>query len=266
MKAAAGKLINALLRPFGYAVIRKKNTSSLDYDHEDEAREKITLVHGNTMASFECLVTLYQQVRHCELNDIPGCYVECGVWKGGAAGLMALGNLAYGLARRQIHLFDAFDDICEPDPSIDGERALAEVERITGVDRSDLSGRLRPLTGVYDGHGGAATTEQVDMLMRDVIGYDSDYVHYHVGWFQNTVPVTETGEIAILRLDGDWYASTKVCLEHLYENVVPGGFVIIDDYAAYEGCRKAVDEFMEVKGIGAYLNHVNRDCRYWIKP
>ncbi len=265
MKTSVGNLVNAVLQHFGYAIVRKRNACSSGYDLEDEARKKIALVRGNTMASFECLVTLYQQVRYCELNDIPGCYVECGVWKGGAAALMALGNVAYGAARRQIHLFDAFDDICEPDQAIDGERALAEVEKIAGVDRSELSGRLRPLTGVYDGHGGIGTVEQVDLLMRNVVGYDGDCLHYHVGWFQDTLPATEVGEIAILRLDGDWYASTKVCLEHLYEKVVPGGFVIIDDYGAYEGCRKAVDDFMVANGVGAYLNHVNIDCRYWIK-
>jgi hypothetical protein len=266
LKAAAGRIINALLRPFGYAIAQRRKTLAPGYDLENEAREKINLVRCNTMVSFECLVTLYQQVRHCELNDIPGCYVECGVWKGGAAGLMALGNLAYGSSRRQIHLFDAFDDICEPDPAVDGERALAEVEQKAGVDRSELSGKLQPLRGVYADHGGAATVEHVDQLMRGVVGYDVNSLYYHVGWFQDTLPLAETGDIAILRLDGDWYASTKTCLEHLYDNVVSGGFVVIDDYGTYEGCRKAVDEFMEARGVRAYLNHVNADCRYWIKP
>ena len=63
------------------------------------------------------------------------------------------------------------------------------------------------------------------------------------GWFQDTVPKNNHGPIAILRLDGDLYASTKICLEHLYKKVVPGGFIIIDDYGL-AGCKKAVDEFM----------------------
>lgn len=265
LKAIVGKFLNAMLQPFGYKIIRRAANSTSGYDFETEARQKIPLVRDCTMVSFECLVTLYQQVRHCELNNIPGCYVECGVWKGGAAGLMALGNLAYGSSRRPIHLFDAFDDICEPDAAIDGERALAEVEQMAGVDRSELSGKLRPLKGVYDSRGGAGSVDQIDSFMRHVVGYDTDRLHYHVGWFQDTLPAAQTGQIAILRLDGDWYASTKVCLEHLYERVVPGGFVIIDDYGAYDGCRKAVDEFMQGNSIRAYLNHVNVDCRYWIK-
>jgi hypothetical protein len=76
----------------------------------------------------------------------------------------------------------------------------------------------------------------------------------------------EVGEIAILRLDGDWYASTRVCLEHLYDKVVRGGFIIVDDYGCYEGCKKAVDEFMKTKSIQAYLNFIDDTGRYWIKP
>ena len=73
-------------------------------------------------------------------------------------------------------------------------------------------------------------------------------------------------QIAILRLDGDWYASTMICLEYLYDRVVSGGFVIIDDYGCYDGCRKAVDEFRKARGIVAFLHHVDSDCRYWVKP
>jgi hypothetical protein len=95
----------------------------------------------------------------------------------------------------------------------------------------------------------------------------SDNVYYYEGWFQETLPVCkdQIEKIAILRLDADWYASTKICLEFLYDKVVPGGFVIIDDYGTYEGCKKAVDEFREKQRITAFMVHVNHDCRYWIK-
>ena len=265
MRVNVGKIANAALRPFGLRIGRTANIMP-GYDFEREALGRIALIRANTMVSHECLVTLYQQVRHCEINDIPGSYVECGVWKGGAAALMALANLDYGKKRRPIHLFDAFDDICEPDPAVDGEKAIREAMDGAGVERGDLSGRLRPLVGVYSDRGGPGTVEEVATLMNQVVGYDDSCLNFHVGWFQNTLPTAETGEIAILRLDGDWYASTKVCLEHLYEKVVPGGFVIIDDYGAYEGCRKATDEFMNNRHIRAYLNHVNVDCRYWVKP
>lgn len=71
--------------------------------------------------------------------------------------------------------------------------------------------------------------------------------------------------IAILRLDADWYASTKVCLDFLFDKVVKGGFVIIDDYLCYEGCRKAVNEFLRARGMAPYLHYVDGHGRYWSK-
>src|SRR5206468_5440405 len=71
------------------------------------------------------------------------------------------------------------------------------------------------------------------------------------GWFESTVPRAsgEIGPIAVLRLDGDWYESTKVCLENLYELISPGGIVILDDYDYWQGCRAAADEFLARRGI-----------------
>ena len=235
------------------------------YDFEEEARQAIARVRERTMLSYECLVTLFNQVRHCESQGVPGDFVECGVWKGGAVALMALANQAFSPHRRNIRLFDAFDDICEPDPTVDGDRAVAEVARWGGVPKAELAGRLTPLTGIYDHRGGPGRLPDVRQFLEAEIGYDREFLHYHQGWFQETLPTAELGDIAILRLDGDWYASTRVCLEHLYPRVVAGGFVIIDDYGAYEGCRRAVDEYRTDNRIGEYLNHVNTDCRYWIK-
>jgi hypothetical protein len=211
-------------------------------------------------------VTLYQQVAYCERYKVPGAFVECGVWKGGAAGMMALANLQTGSVRRQLHLFDAFQEICEPDSAVDGDRALKEVQQLTGKSGQD-KGTLQPLTGIYDFMGGPGTLEENRKLLESTIGYPAESLHYHEGWFQETLPVVhETiGPIAILRLDGDWYASTKVCLEYLFDKVVRGGIVIIDDYGTYEGCRRAVDEFMEREGVQAYLGSIDSDCRYFVK-
>jgi O-methyltransferase len=266
MKALAKKLISI----FGYEITRKpsgKVDYSYGFEQEQEAREAIAIVRKNTMVSYKPLITLFQQVRHCEINSINGDYVECGVWKGGAVGLMALANIKYRQKRRDIHIFDIFSDICEPDPAIDGEFTIRQVAELAGVDKRSLKGRLKPVKGVYDSHGGPGTVKIVRKLLEDKIGYDKNFLHYHKGWFQNTLPdvAKEINKIAILRLDADLYASTKICLDYLYEKVVSGGFLIIDDYGTYEGCKRAVDEFREKKGIRSFLNHVNQDCRYWIK-
>lgn len=123
-----------------------------------------------------------------------------------------------------------------------------------------------PVKGIYDHMGGPGQLEDVKRFLEQEIGYDPEHLVYHKGWFQDTLPAADISEIAVLRLDGDWYASTKVCLEHLHDKVVSGGFVIIDDYGCYDGCRKAVDEFLLAHEYKLFLNYVNKDCRYWIKP
>lgn len=238
----------------------------LGYDLEDEADSLIRKVRSNTMLPYVDLVTLYEQTVFCETNEVHGSFVECGVWKGGAVGLMALANLKYGKQRRHIHLFDAFDDICEPDADVDGSRALCDVRRYAGDD-AGAAGRLKPLRGFYSAFGGPGTIEENKGLLEKIIGYPPDYLHYHKGWFQNTLPkdYTDIGEIAILRLDGDWYASIKLCLHYLYDKVVPGGFIIIDDYGYYEGCKRAVDEFIAQKKLKVFLHYAHPATRYWIK-
>lgn len=225
-------------------------------------------VRPYTMLSEARLTTLFRQVVHCDRMGIEGAFVECGTWKGGAVGMMALANKHSGAAPRHLHLFDAFDDICEPDPEVDGKRILDEVRATLGD--VPVAGELKPMKGAYDSVGGAGSIEAARELLESKVGHDPGRVHFHKGWFQDTVPgaAAGIGPIALLRLDGDLYYSIKVCLEHLYDQVVPGGFVIIDDYSYYEGCTRAVDEFIAERKLDAYLHpadHVPKHHVYWIK-
>ena len=104
-------------------------------------------------------------------------------------------------------------------------------------------------------------------LLFQEIRYPEKKVHFHQGWFEETLPkdAPGIGKIALLRLDGDWYSSTKVCLDHLYSHVSKFGVVVIDDYGHWEGCRKAVDEFLAKLGSPVMLHHVDYTGRYWIK-
>jgi O-methyltransferase len=255
------RVVNSLASKLGYEVsISRRGADQFGYDLAAEANESIKVIRSHTMLPYQRLVTLYQQAVFCEAANLAGSFVECGTWKGGAVGLMALANLRHGSARRHLHLFDSFEGIPEPDESVDGQRAT-EFARSAG---GGVGGNLVALEGTY---GAVGTLEVNRELLEQTIGYDKHYLHYHKGWFQDTLPeqAAEVGEIAILRLDGDWYSSTKVCLEYLYERVVGGGFVVLDDYGWYEGCKKAVDEFMEREGIRAFLNHIDNSGRYWIK-
>lgn len=265
LKHIAERYTNGLIRKI-YHLVRPKNNPpiTLGITNLNEYAEFMRIVRDHTMVAPGGLASLYEQALYCEVHKIKGAFVECGVWKGGSVGLMALVNLRHATSRRHIHLFDAFQEICEPDEAVDGERALRET-RAWAVS-AGTKGRLVPLRGFYDHKGGPGTVKNNQELLENTIGYDPGYLHYHVGWFQDTLPSVsqEIGEIAILRLDADWYASTRICLDYLFARVVKGGFVIIDDYGAYDGCRKAVDEFLAGIEKPFYLNYVNQDIRYII--
>jgi O-methyltransferase len=246
----AKELIRRGLRRFGFELRAQPRPS---YGSAREFACALSIVRPYSMLPEARLLSLYEQVRYCEDHGLEGDYVECGVWKGGAVGMMALASRC----GRRLHLFDSFEGICEPDAEIDGARAVAE------AGAAHAGAQLIPVPGIYDKFGGHGTLEDCRHLLEHVIGHPGDLIHYHQGWLQRTVPAADIPKIAILRLDGDWYASTRVCLAHLLDRVVPGGFVIIDDYGTYEGCRRAVDETLASRP--AFLQRVDAGCFYFVK-
>ncbi len=242
----AGDEIGLCTPLHAYRTVRK------GYDHEDAAREAIANVVGHTQLSYERLMTLYEQVAYLERRRLPGALVECGVWRGGAAAMMAQANLAKGQERRPLHLFDSFEGMPEPRPEKDGPEATRLMEQ-----------GARQRTAVN-----AAAPEDALELIVNRIGYPETFVQVHKGWFQDTLPKDrdELGPIALLRIDGDWYESTRIVLEMLFDLVTPGGVIVIDDYGHFEGCRRATDEFLAVHAPDVYLHHIDYTGRYLMKP
>lgn len=229
--------------------------SAFGFDEEAAVKQAAAIVSESTMASFERLATLWQQVRYLDRNQIAGALVECGVWKGGCAGLMALAHLhSHATPFREIHLFDSFQGLPRPDNAVDGEEAIAMAE-------GNADGACIPID--------CCTAEMEDSrrLLIDTIGYPAELVKFHVGWFQQTLPELSPSmeAIALLRLDGDWYHSTMLCLQYLYPRVAQYGVVVTDDYGHFEGCRKAVDEFVAGLEKPVLLNHIDYTARSWVK-
>ena len=243
-------------RPAGIPVTAASLDATFHYDEEAQIKEALKVVTGYTMISFERCATLWQQVRYLDRCQISGAIVECGVWRGGAIGLAALAHMAsVRPASRHLHMFDSFEGLPEPDAKVDGPAAVQLVAgRATGALKS---------TGTLVG-----PIEASRELLEAKIGYPKDLIHYHIGWFQDTLARDSDtfGDIALLRLDGDWYESTAVCLKHLYPKVVKYGVVVIDDYGHFEGCRRAVDEFLAVQKTPILLSHVDYSGRYFIRP
>jgi O-methyltransferase len=154
---------------------------------------------------------------------IPGCVVECGVWRGGMIAGMAevLG------ADRQYFLFDSFEGLPPAREELDGASAVA----------------WQTDTKSPNYYNNCAAAEEEAAGAMKLSGATS--FSLVKGWFNQTLPsFTPPCEIAVLRLDCDWYDSVRLCLERLYPHVAPGGIVIVDDYYTWDGCAHAVNEFI----------------------
>ena len=196
-------------------------------------------IRTETMCSVGRLRGLYRALRYVARGDIAGDVVECGCARGGSAALMALTLRQLG-SRRNLWLFDTFEGLPAPSRE-DPDFEIADLFTGTCV------GTLGEVRQLFD---------------RLNIADDVTFVK---GLFQETLPITPLSRIAVLHIDGDWYESVKVCLDSLYDKVVPGGIIQLDDYGYWQGARKAVDEFLEMRGIRSRLQRLDYSGRFLIK-
>lgn len=197
--------------------------------------------------------TLWDQSCQVLEANIPGSFVECGVWRGGSASIMGTA-IRRSQQNHHLHLFDSFEGLPEPT-----EKDGAIAKEYSG---GKASGALQSVNQCRAGLG------DVQEFLLGRLRLDESKVHFHVGWFQHTLPVIapKLGPIALLRLDGDWYESTRLCLEHLYPLLSHGGMVVLDDYFDWEGCRRAADEYRAQQNIVAPLRGTFPNAAFWVKP
>jgi hypothetical protein len=206
----------------------------------EEFSQLYRTVRPYTMSSNARLRGLYRAVKHAVKSGVPGDVVECGTARGGSAALMGLTLKRLG-ANRTLWVFDTFEGL-PPPTEADPDFQIAR--RYTGKCR----GEIEEVSALFDRLGILPEARLVK------------------GLFEETLPRTDTGLVAVLHLDGDWYESVKVCLDHLYDKVSPGGVIQIDDYGHWEGARKAVDEFLAERGINNELVFLDYTGRQMIKP
>ncbi|MBL1289547.1 TylF/MycF/NovP-related O-methyltransferase [Streptomyces sp. NPDC057067] len=236
-------------RPAPKAAAKKPPQFPADYD--DEAKDIIRAVKPYTMTSPERLNAFVLATRHIVRHGIPGDIVECGVWRGGSMQACAKTLLSLGETDRDLYLFDTYEGMTPPtaeDLRRDGRPAQELL---------DAQGKDRPIWAVASLEDVRAGFEQVP--------YPEDRVHYVRGKVEDTVPEQAPEQISILRLDTDWYASTKHELTHLYSRLVSGGVLLIDDYGYWQGSRQAVDEFLEETGEQLLLLRMD-EGRIAVKP
>ena len=176
-------------------------------------------------------------------DDVAGDLIETGAWRGGATIYMRAILKAHRVTDRTVWVADSFEGL----PAPDAQKHSAD----TGDQhhtRSDLA-------------------VSVEMVKENFERYDllDDQVKFLKGWFSDTLPTAPIDKIAVLRLDGDMYASTMDALNALYEKVTPGGYVIVDDYGAVPACAKAIHDYMDEHGIKDELVEIDWASVYWRK-
>jgi O-methyltransferase len=246
-----------------YKIIRDIHDLTLKKVFNISEFKAVFQVLPNTMLPLPRLFDAYETLVTVNEEQLAGDIVECGVWNGGCVGLMALANAHRPGPQRKFHLFDSFEGLPQPSSS--------DSDMISGFKKSNPDGKLRDddQTDLISIGACVGLPEKKveDFLVRQ-LGLPRDNFVFHVGWFQQTIPdaVNSLDNIAVLRLDGDYYESTKVCLDGLYDRVVKNGFIVVDDYGTFQGCKKAVDEFLLNRNIRPKIYYSDSDCIYFRKP
>jgi len=249
-------LLNVPFRLFGVKLVRLATLEKMGQyttDLSKDIRRDAAFMHlfakvePYTMAGLERSYSLYKALQFLHQNNIKGDLVECGVWRGGSCMLMAYFFKSVGETSRRIYLYDTFEGMAQPGEA-DGEREKQEWERLR-LNEQTSSWCLSPL-------------EDVKENMQKT-GYPIEHVVYIKGKVEETLPGTIPQEIALLRLDTDWYTSTLHELKHLFPLLVQKGILLIDDYGVWQGAQKATDEYFENKPL--FLQRIDNSGRLVIK-
>jgi hypothetical protein len=209
----------------------------------------IDRVRPFTMTSPERVKALWDAVLYVVRAQIPGSIVECGVWRGGSMMVAALALQSDRETDRDLYLFDTFQGMVEPGPH---DLRHDDVHAADILSEPEIPGGT-PWRAV-------STLDEVQRNMRSV-GYPDERIHYVEGRVEDTVPQEAPHEIAILRLDTDWYESTKHELVHLFPRIAPGGVLIIDDYDFWQGAKRAVDEYFRETAVPILLMRIDEEAR-----
>ncbi|MBJ8348314.1 TylF/MycF family methyltransferase [Antrihabitans sp. YC2-6] len=206
----------------------------------EDGRDWPALAH--TMIGRARLKSLRSCVERVLADNVPGDFIETGVWRGGACIFMRGMLDAHGIRDRRVWVADSFQGLPRPD------------RKKYPADAGDLLYRFKQL---------AISRSQVEENFRRY-GLLDDQVVFLEGYFRDTLPTAPIEQLAIVRLDGDMYESTMDGLTNLYSKLSVGGYLIVDDYGLSR-CRRAVDEFRATNGISERIETIDWTGAYWRK-
>lgn len=233
---------------------RKKAEFPSDYTPEEIAI--IREVKPYTMTGSARVHSLIQAVRYIVENNIQGDIVECGVWKGGSMLAVIRTLQLLKAAPRPLWLYDTYEGMPEPsaeDIGRDGKPALEQFGQYRDGEPEKGSQWCR------------SPYEEVQGVLFGT-GYPQELIHMIKGKVEETIPGRMPAQISLLRLDTDWYSSTRHEMEHLYPVLARHGVMIVDDYGCWQGSRKAVDEYKAAHSIPLLLQRIDISARITVKP
>jgi hypothetical protein len=253
--------IRKLAFRFGYDVTlrrlpqfeTKRRELKVPRDMEPDFVELYEQAREYSMTSPERMYSLWQAVRHVVRYDIPGDLVECGVWRGGSAMMMALTLLQQGVRDRGIWLYDTFAGMTRP----------GEVDR-RAKDNAEMISRWEHFQRDTHNEWTYASLDEVKENMART-GYPMERLNFVKGEVESTLPGTRPEAISALRLDTDWYQSTYHELTHLYPLLSRGGVLLLDDYGSFQGAKKAVDQYIQEQNLDLLLQRVDSTGRNAVK-
>jgi len=242
--------VRNIIQPLGVDIVRHPR-STPDFSPHELALVKF--VEPFTMTSPERIQALANAVHWIIDEKIPRAFVECGVWRGGSMMVVARTLLESGVFDRDLYLFDTYEGMTAPTAVDVDHQGTAAARRFA-----------KRQTGANSADWARATLDEVRANLHRT-EYPSDHLHLVKGKVEETLPASAPDAIALLRLDTDWYESTKHELEHLWSRLVSGGICIIDDYGHWAGSRRAVDEYFNSCGIRVLMHRIDYAGRLIVK-
>jgi len=251
------QLMRRMLWSAGFDIrrVRTVSTPPVEFSATDERIFRFVKDNKLTMVSYEGVAAAILACRHAVQTGIEGDFVECGVWRGGISIAAKMTFEAYGSDKR-VWLFDTFAGMTEPTDedrgTFTGEigaELFSESKREGYVDWCYAS--LEDVRHNFERAG--VRMEGVRFIKGDVAETLGDSTNLPAG-------------ISVLRLDTDFYESTKKELEVLYPRLASRGSLLIDDFGYWEGARKAVEEYFDGSAQAPLLMPIDRCGRVGVKP
>lgn len=243
--------LNQIFGYFGFQIINKKQKI---VELTDEDKNYIKLVSKFSMTTEIRIYSLIQSLKYIKYKNIKGDFVECGVWKGGNIILFKkFLEKHFKQEDRQIYAYDTYEGMNKPSDFDYNLQNRKKAKKLLLDDKNKTTN----IWGIYG----------LDQVKTNLINNTDnlDNINFIKGEVEKTLNLEKNlpSKISILRLDTDWYESTKKELEVLYDRVTSGGIIIIDDYGHWGGSKKAVDEFFKNKYV--WMHYIDYACRLIIK-